>query len=62
MTMYYDIKRLAELAAEIKDSGSIDLVAGLADMAFCKGAITLISIHTPRVGSVSPYRIICSRR
>lgn len=39
--MYYDIKHLAELAAEIKDSGSIDLVAGLADMAFCKGAITL---------------------
>lgn len=41
MTMYYDIKHLAELAAKIKDSGSIELVAGLADMAFCKGEITL---------------------
>ena len=39
--MYYDIKHLAELAVESKDSGSIVLVAGLADMAFCKGAITL---------------------
>ena len=48
MTMYYDIKRLAELAAEIKDSGSIELVAGLADMAFCKGAITLEQKHDIR--------------